>query len=75
MVLFANLGLANSNESISVHTNENQVNLPSTVDDFKTCTTTIKGTINGQEIDIDVTFEAENCAVGTAKILKEAMKE
>lgn len=43
--------------------------------EFKTCHATVKGTINGVEVDIDVTFEADNCAIGTAKLIKEAAKE
>lgn len=50
-------------------------NLTTEAGDFKTCHATVKGTINGQEVDIDVTFEADNCAIGTAKLIKEATKE
>ncbi|MFQ3214931.1 MAG: hypothetical protein ACJAT1_001983 [Marivirga sp.] len=71
LALFSYAGTANSNNEASVAVNNNTILVESTTDQFKTCTTTIKGTIGGQEVDLEITFEADNCAIGTAKLLKE----
>ena len=75
MVLLANIGLANSNNNTKFVPTDNTVMVEATADEFKTCKATVKGTIGGQEVDIEVTFEADNCAIGTAQLLKELAKE
>lgn len=74
-VLLANIGLANTVENSTEATSEHNIVVENTDEDFKTCKATVKGTIGGQEVDIEVTFEADNCAIGTAQLLKELAKE
>tara|TARA_R110000868_G_scaffold44879_1_gene149373 strand:+ start:300 stop:599 length:300 start_codon:yes stop_codon:yes gene_type:complete len=42
---------------------------------FRTCRLTVKGTIDGKPIDIDVTYEADDCVDGAIKILKSVAAE
>ena len=37
---------------------------------FKTCTITIKGTVDGKKIDLKLTYEADDCAKGAVTIVK-----
>jgi hypothetical protein len=47
------------------------------IDVFKQCRVTIKGTINGQEVDLDITFTSDSgsCIKDTIKLLKELAAE
>jgi hypothetical protein len=43
--------------------------------DFKECVIKIKGTYGGEQIDVNVTVEADNCAVAAGKMLKAFAKK
>ncbi|WP_400075059.1 hypothetical protein [Winogradskyella sp. R77965] len=47
------------------------------MDEFKQCHVTIKGTINGQEVDLDITFTSDSgsCIKDTIALLKELAEE
>ncbi len=50
------------------------VALPTTITGMpELCTITIKGDIDGKPVNVSVTFQAENCAVGAARFFKELM--
>ncbi|WP_075341799.1 hypothetical protein [Tenacibaculum agarivorans] len=45
------------------------------IEDFKSCPVTIKGTYDGKEVDLVVTVEADDCAKAAGTMLKEVMKQ
>jgi len=47
------------------------------MDMFKECHVTIKGTINGEQVDLDITFTSDSgsCIKDTVKLLKELAAE
>lgn len=76
-IAFTQVTLANANAKLVLEKVENSAELVVEHDylDLKTCTVTIKGNIGGKPVDVTVTFEADNCAIGAAKFLKELAKK
>ena len=73
IMLFSVSSFANNVTTISKVSEAKIVKIETANETLKTCTITVKGTIDGKKIDIKVTLEAADCADAAIKVLKGVM--
>ena len=73
IMLFSVSSFANNATTISKVSEEKIVKIETSNEALKSCTITVKGTIDGKKIDIKVTLEADDCADAAIKVIKGVM--
>jgi hypothetical protein len=74
IMLFSLSSFANNATTIGKVSEAKIVKIKTANETLKTCTITVKGTIDGKKIDIKVTVEADDCVDAAIVILKGVMK-
>jgi hypothetical protein len=74
VLAFSTSTFANNATTIGKVSEAKIVKIETANETLKTCTITVKGTIDGKKIDIKVTVEADDCVDAAIEILKGVMK-